>query len=395
MSAAPLAWPRPPLILGETERLAVALDPAEAAALRACPLVDVTPAWQPGRYVLTARALVGRAVLPRRWLSVRPKTPVANLFAMLAATARLPRWEDAGTGHADSDDFLAGLARLYGAALAAYLASSPRRASVDVIEAAPVVRGKLLLAPTLRQPPSARHRPITRRGLWSLDTPAHRLLKRATRIARDLVPTDAARRGLDVALTKLADVADIDATEDLFDRLTLSRLDAPAGSALALARWLVVGVAPALEAGHRTLPTFSLDLGRLFEAFVAHLITDGLPDARVTAQRPTPLDRARRVWLRPDLVVARAGRPAVVLDTKYKLAAIPDPADLYQLTTYCQALGIGHGVLVYPAPTPTAPLVLRGGVTLHSLSLDLGVSPAAFPATCAAFVASVRRLSDG
>lgn len=395
MSAAPQAWPRPPLVLRETERLEAALDTAEVAALRACPLVDVAPAWQPGRFTLTARSLIGRAALPRRWLAVQPKTPAANLFAMLAATARLPRWADTGTGHADSDDLLAGLARLYGDALAAYLASGPRRTAVDVVEVAPIVRGKLLLAPTLRQPPSARHRPVTRRGTWSLDTPLHRLLKRAARIARDLAPTDATRRGLDVSLAQLAETSDLDADDSVFDRLTLSRLDAAAWPALGLARWLVAGMPPGQAAGRRPFPTFSLDLSRLFEAFVAHLVTDGLPDARVTAQRAAPLDRDRRVWLRPDLVVARAGRPALVLDTKYKLAAAPDPADLYQLATYCQALGVAHGVLVYPAPSVAPPLALHGGVTLHSLGLDLAAPPAAFPAACQAFVASVRSLTDG
>ncbi|MCW5880550.1 MAG: hypothetical protein KIS91_06420 [Anaerolineae bacterium] len=395
MSAVPQVWTRPPLVLREAERLDAALDPAEVAALRACPLVDVAPAWTPGHYTLTARALVGRAALPRRWLAVQPKTPVPNLFAMLAATARLPRWSDALTAHSGGDDLLAGLVHLYAAALADYLAGGPRRATVDMVEAAPVVRGKLLLAPTLRQSPSLRHRPITRRGAWSLDTPAHRLLKQAARIAQGLALTDAVHRGLDVSLARLVDVADVDTAEDAFDRLTLSRLDGPALPALNLARWLVAGVTPTLAAGRRLFPAFCFDVGHLFEAFVAHLVTDGLSDARVTAQRHTPLDRDQRVWLRPDLVVTRAGRPVVVLDTKYKLAATPDTPDLYQLATYCQALGVTHGVLVYPAPATTPPLVLQGGVTLHSLSLDLGVSPAALPAACAAFVEAMRCLAQG
>ncbi len=394
MSAVPQVWPHPPLVLREAERLDAALDQAEVAALRACPLVDVAPAWTSGIYTLTARSLVGRAALPRRWLAIQPKTPVPNLFAMLAATARRPRWADALTGHAAGDDVLAGLARLYAAALADYLAGGPRRMLVDIVEAASVVRGKLLLAPTLRQPPAARHRVVTRRGVWSLDTPAHRVLKQAARIAIDLTPADAVRRGLDVSLAWLADVADVGATEEAFDRLTLSRLDAPALPALNLARWLVAGVTPSLDVGRRPFPAFCLDVGRLFEAFVAHLVTDGLPDARVTAQRAAPLDRDRQVWLHPDLVVARAGRAVVVLDTKYKHAA-PDSADLYQLATYCQALGVPHGVLVYPAPIAAPPLVLQSGVTLHSLALDLGVSPTAFPATCAAFVASVDKLAQG
>lgn len=394
MSAVPRAWTRPPLVLRETARLDVTLDPAEVVALRACPLVDVAPAWEPGLYILTARSLIGRAALPRRWLAVQPKTPARNLFAMLAATAHLPRWVDALTGHADSDDALAGLVRLYADALADYLADGPRRATVDVVEAAPLVRGKLLLAPTLRQPLSARHLPVTRRSVWSLDTTAHRLLKQAARVAVDLAPTDATRRGLDMSLAYLADVADVDATEDAFDHLSLTRLDAPILPALNLARWLVAGVTPALDVGPRPLPAFSLDVGRLFEAFVAHLAADGLPDTCVAAQRAAPLDRDQRVWLRPDLVISRAGRPVVVLDTKYKLDAVPDSTDLYQLATYCQALGAAHGVLVYPAPTAAPPLALQGGVTLHSLSLDLGVPPAAFPTTCAAFVTSVRHLTE-
>ena len=397
------------IILTENSRReGVALDADEADALRRSGLVEIMPAWEPGHYSLTARPVVGRIALPRRSVALQPKAPLANLFTMLARLAGQPHLhvsDDALADYAEGDAALLGLVDLYLQALDAYLVAGLRRRPTPVTEATPFVRGKLLLTPTLRQPPARRHHPITRRTEWSADTLVNQLLKQAACVAHQTLSTNHLRpptthhplfalsRRLDLALDQLHVVADTRHQETAFDRVHLNRLEGDAAPALVLARWLVAGCAPALDPGGRPFPVFWLDVARLFEAFVAHLLADELPNARVTAQRTLPLDQAEQVSLRPDVVVQRRGGLPLVLDTKYKLPGPPQPGDLYQLLTYCQALGSAHGGLVYPAPTSTTPLVVRqSGLTVHALALDLGTPPADFGAACATFLAHVEAL---
>jgi 5-methylcytosine-specific restriction enzyme subunit McrC len=416
-----------PISLVEGSKLdSVLLTGEEVATLRQSGLVEVAPAWEPGHYTLTARPVVGRIPLPTRSLMILPKTPVSNLFAMLAHTAGqphlLPEASLSATGFGEGDQVLLGLADMYAQMLDQYLASGAVRRSVTVTEATPYVRGKLLLAPTLRQPPARSHLPITRHTEWSVDNLVNQLLKQAARVAlavskssattlappslegKSLPPRkrgeagglgQSAARRLDRALYLLHEVADTTLSEAAFEQVALNRLETGAAPALALARWLIAGSAPALDSGSRPFPALWLALAHLFERFVACLLRDELRDTRVLPQRSTPLDQAGQVALRPDLILQRDGCPPLVLDTKYKLPGPPVPADLYQLVTYCQALGASHGVLVYPAPTDTPAMVVRqSALTLHALALDLGATPADFSTVCAAFVARVRTLVD-
>ena len=310
---------------------------------------------------------------------------------MLAWTTGLPDLTPDLTGYAEGEPVLAGLADLYAQALDRALQDGPPRRLASVTEAAPVVRGKVLLAPTLRQPPARQHKPVTRRAEWRVDTPVNQLLKQAARVALTLDPPTPARRRLDHALTLLSDVADTSHTETAFEQLVPTRQEEGVGPALALARWLITGAAPALDVGERLFAVFRLDLARLFEQFVAALLQTRLAEAQVWPQRGVPLDQAGQFVVRPDLVVEREGQPPLVLDTKYKSPTPTDPADIYQLLTYCQALGARRAALVYPVPVDTPPLdTVAGEVTLAFLGLDLGAPPAQFADVVDAFVARVR-----
>ena len=384
------------LVEGE-RRESVSLSPDEVAALRASDLADVAPGWEVGQYTLTARALVGHIVLPTRQVVVRPKIPLANVFAMLARAAGEVRTTAEDATFAEGEPILAGVADLYAGALDALLAAGGVREAVDVTEETPFVRGKLLLAATLRQPPARRHLPVTRRNAWSMDTPLNQLLKQAARLPLGLNLPWHTRARLERAVAEMDEVADTTQPLDAFERVRLTRQTGGARPALVLARWIVLGCAPSLDAGPHAFPAFRLDLARLFEEFVAALVQeeiagDGL---RVTAQPLLPLDEAGDVPLRPDLVVWRRGQPRLVLDTKYKLPGPPQPDDLYQLLTYCHALGAPTGGLVLPTPATGAPLVVRQtGVVLHALGVDLGAPPAAFPAACRKLTDSIHALVE-
>src|SRR5205085_10717831 len=59
-----------------------------------------------------------------------------------------------------------------------------------------------------------------------------------------------------------------------------------------------------------------------------------------------PADGRPPVEMRPDVTLHHDGRPAVVVDAKWKRSPATD--DLYQMLAYCAGLGVGRAVLVYP-----------------------------------------------
>ncbi|MFN8485891.1 MAG: hypothetical protein U0768_22850 [Anaerolineae bacterium] len=384
------------IVLVEGERREdVPLTPDEVATLRACDLADVAPGWSVGRYAVTARRLVGHVPLPDRRLVVRPKAPLANVFAMLARTAGVLKTAPTLTALGEGEPILAGVADLYARTLDALLSRGGVRALVAVTEESPFVRGKLLLGQTLRKPPSRRYPPTILRSDWTADTLCNQLLKQAARALLGRAMPRETRRLLERALLDFAAVADTDHPIDAFERVDPLRRHADAAPALALACWVLLGCAPSLEPGRHPFPAFRLDLARLFEEFVAALLSEALDadGVRVAAQPLLPLDEAGDVPLRPDIVLHVQGAPRVVLDTKYKLPGPPRPDDLYQILAYCHALGAPVGGLVFPTETAAPPLVVRQtGVTVHALGLDLGASPDRFADACRALTDSIDAL---
>jgi 5-methylcytosine-specific restriction endonuclease McrBC regulatory subunit McrC len=144
---------------------------------------------------------------------------------------------------------------------------------------------------------------------------------------------------------------------------------------------------------------------RLFESFVTARLRAGLAPSglRVVAQRHDYLDEARRVGIRPDVLVYPTGSPApvLVLDAKYR--RLPAGAehdlsrDLYQVSAYLDRYQLRRGVLVYPQfeAAEQTELRLRGTPKqLHVATLNLAAPTVAeFERHCAALTAQVARLA--
>jgi 5-methylcytosine-specific restriction enzyme subunit McrC len=84
------------------------------------------------------------------------------------------------------------------------------------------------------------------------------------------------------------------------------------------------------------------------------------------------LDEADSVRIVPDLVWFGSDRkPLIVIDAKYKATEEARRADLYQIVSYCRAMGVAQGVLVYADVDETRLVVRDGGPTVHVLRLAI------------------------
>jgi 5-methylcytosine-specific restriction enzyme subunit McrC len=123
---------------------------------------------------------------------------------------------------------------------------------------------------------------------------------------------------------------------------------------LQLCRLLAEALSPGC-AGPGQAPAFLLDLDRLFESYLTRQVREAFAGAEPgVAVQPTHVIAAAQPGqpdfvLRPDLVLARQGRPACVIDAKWKVLPRLLTDDLYQITAYCTALAAPWGVLVYPS----------------------------------------------
>jgi len=136
---------------------------------------------------------------------------------------------------------------------------------------------------------------------------------------------------------------------------------------------------------------FTVPMDRVFEDFVQTMLKERLSHAGldVIAQKRfklTPFatvvgtgEVLEGIEMRPDVVVEWGGKTLAVADVKYKktddIGSFKQP-DIYQLFTYCSALGVQRGLLIYadsqPHITQRVDLPVSGGhIDIDTISINL------------------------
>jgi 5-methylcytosine-specific restriction enzyme subunit McrC len=230
------------------------------------------------------------------------------------------------------------------------------------------LRGKLLMAPHLRQNISRADRFFTEHDEFSINRPENRLLH-ATLLRVLLLSASQANQQLARELRFVfADVPVSEQTRSDFQRVRLGRGMAYYADALAWARLILDEETPLTGAGRHTAPSLLFPMEAVFEAFVAkHLVLQVSRPLTVKVQaRSHHLVRHRdQNWfrLKPDMLIRDADCDVLVLDTKWKLLDSLkangsekyglSQGDFYQLQAYGQSYldGKGDVVLIYPKTT--------------------------------------------
>jgi 5-methylcytosine-specific restriction enzyme subunit McrC len=227
------------------------------------------------------------------------------------------------------------------------------------------LRGKLLMAPHLRQNLCRADRFFTEHDEFSTDRPENRLLHAALRRVLMLSRSQANQQLARELHFVFADVPTSTQPRCDFQRVRLDRGMAYYADALAWARLILDEESPLTGTGGHRAPSLLFPMEAVFEAFVAQHLARQLarPLLLKTQARSRHLVRHREQnWFRlqPDLLIRDSGRDALVLDTKWKLldglkANGTDkyglsPGDFYQLQAYGQNYLDGQGdvILIYP-----------------------------------------------
>ena len=394
-----------PIVLSEYEERLVDLGPADAEFIqtRLGGRIAVGRTLRGGGYLLNPRQHVGVATLPSGLrLECRPKVPARNLFLLLALAYDLPDpFLDLPAELGQVDDVLAFAAARFATLLEDQLDRGLYRAYIDAEENLTMVRGRIAVAEDIRRNAILRHRTYCRYGDYDWDVPENRVLRQVVRLLATWGFPGSLRRRLAILDAALAEIMPGRLVAADLDRFVYGRLTAAYQSLHRLCRLFLDVSSPSEASGSFPFDAYFIDMNRLFEAVVARVLADRAPSGvDVAAQRTLHLDRAGVVPIRPDVLLRRGGRAALVLDSKYKRLEHGEHrnADLYQMVAYCTALGIDRGMLVYPrhlATVAATVAIQHSAMRILESSLDLSLAPPAFAAACDALAAQALDLATG
>ena len=345
-------------------------------------------------YYLTPGSVIGAFESGGLSVSIRPKLAIDRVLFLAAYAMGAFKLRD-------MDRFSSADARTLVEAMALALAAAARRAFAGGLihgyrteeEAAHTVRGRIRIDEQIRRRFGVPVPIEVRYDEFTDDVTANRLVKAAAaRLGRLRLSLKRSREGLHWIAARLENVSLVE-----FPATAVPEV-------VALARLaLRHGSFEAARGGVRA-QGFLIDMNRVFQDFVTQALRESLRlPAHVfrseTAIKPTFLDEAERIRLKPDLSWWESGTCIFVGDAKYKRIVddrVPN-ADLYQLLAYATALDLPGGLLIY-AEGETAPathMVRYAGKRLEVAALDLSGSPAQLLARIDVLSEQVRALRRG
>ncbi|MET8728973.1 restriction endonuclease [Streptomyces parvus] len=346
-----------------------------------------------GHWLLRAGSSVGAVRVPGGpVVRIMPKTPVGRLFFLLGFSLDPARaWRASREGSIDTgghEDVVPALAHAVERQIDAALRLGVLQGYRTVEESALFVRGRIREADQVRRH-FGRTPPVEiSYDAYTADTAENRILRSAVeRLLRLPGVTAPVRRLLARQRLRLADALPLVPGREL-PRWQPSRLNSRYRPALRLAEAVLRGTSPEHRppgADPLSIHGFLLDMNKLFEDFVTVGLREALREHGLTArmQDAHHLDTAKRVGIRPDLVVRSGdGRaPVAVVDAKYKVEKADGllNADLYQALAYATVLGLPEAHLIYAAGREPVRVheVHGAGVRLFQHTLDLSRPPAA------------------
>lgn len=349
----------------------------EARSLHSSKVATVSPGQVTGTYDIRVGNVVGTMSLGDLQITIQPKLPVQTVMWLLSESGVDPRWREEVAALA-STDIVEVLTRLYMRELDLIFQRGLSSGYRQLETADVVLRGRLRL-----------HEQIGRRfGLlypleiqyeeFDRNTPENRTLLSAALVLEHILRDGGSSLATDVS-RRMPLFAGVDAlTAGGFRPPTrLSRLNEHYADALAIAGLILDGVGLSEEYGAHAGRGIIFPMWKVFERFVARVLTRHVEDRTVDAQYSTRLfvDGRPSVQLRPDIVISRGSSITDVIDTKYKNAD-PSSADLHQMCAYAAVLGVTDVTLLYAERIQSQTLTIAGsGVRVHLKGVDLNEEP--------------------
>lgn len=362
------------------------LSPETVAALSASRVFKIEQ-LDDGRHVIELtgnRTTVGAGTFGDATVIVKPKIQVKRILFLLAY-ARNPGWQDELVGLEETPSLVAALAYAFVDRVERVLAGGVLQGYVPVERSLTVLRGRLREQQQLRQHHGLPVPLAVRFEDHTVDILENRLLQTAAqRLLRTPGVPDRVRGRLErLSRRSLASVTALDCGSTP-PTWAPTRLNHRYRAVLPLAEVVIRGGSLDQAPGTVPLNGFFFDMEKVYEDFVTVALTEALHPhgGWCRPQDRHPFDASGLITLVPDLVWRVDQQPVAVIDAKYKArkesrqVGIPKE-DIFQMFTYCGAIGATDGHLVYAKGETAVDTyeVERAGITIHVHVLDLDTAP--------------------
>jgi 5-methylcytosine-specific restriction enzyme subunit McrC len=326
------------------------------------------------RWKLTSLGYVGHIPLsPEVALSLQPKVPLGNLFAMLEYAYNLKSFRFLeGWSHCHSlDDFYERLADILARRILDRTRQGLYRTYIDKTERLTFLRGRLDISHQICRPwdikPKCHFQEQTadiednQILLWTLRQITHHGITRET-VSNTVRRAYRALHGT---------ISLVPCQGRTCQGRTYNRLNEDYQTLHALCRFFLDQTGPSLQQGDRRMLPFLVNMNKLFESFVAawlqahHREVLTPRDLQLKVQERVHLSTEHAIHFDIDLVLAdiASGNTRYVLDTKYKAPKSPSTSDVQQAIAYAETKDTTEAVLVYPQaleqPLNTRPNKIR------------------------------------
>ncbi len=338
-------------------------------------MVEPPSAFNQFRWKITPQGIVGTLpISPNQFFLISPKSPIANLFGMIAVVYRIDLRFFQGVYQCRS---LPEFFDLLAATLAEKSLSRCRqglyKSYLPRHNRPPAIRGKLNLRQTIvapwQIPPYCFYQEA------STDIRHNQILVYALELAAKNPATSPKVRGIAGkafrALSGYATSVPITTTEA--GQLSYNRLNRNYEPLHALCRFILDHASPALASGDDAMLPFLIDMNRLYERFVTAWLKQQLPPPwRVEAQEVVRKGAGGQLHFQIDLTIYDGdNRPHMVLDIKYKNDVRPQQSDIQQIIAYAQVKECAQAALIYPLSFETPLDVQLRGLHLRSIPFRL------------------------
>ncbi|MBL7989430.1 MAG: restriction endonuclease [Chlorobi bacterium] len=330
------------------------------------------------QWVLKPQGWVGSIVVDAELcVMLQPKTPVANIFGMLGYAYQLNSFLlfDGAATFATIDEMFQQLATIFAKRVIHRARLGLHRQYLERDQQSVAIRGRIDLPENWRAP--HRHPPTSRFQERTADCKDNQIIAFTLQtLARHRLGQDASG-AVRTALHRFA--GGLTPTpfhpSDCTNR-HYTRLNQDYQLLHALCRFFLEHSGPTHQLGDRTMLPFLVNMGRLFELFVAQWLLAHLPaQYRLATQERVVVDAAGAFPIVLDMVIynATSGQPLLLLDTKYKIADSPSPDDLQQVVAYSVARGCPNAVLIYPTqlPRPFNGYYGQSQVAIRTVAFDI------------------------
>lgn len=224
------------------------------------------------------------------------------------------------------------------------------------------IKGKVMLTQNIKKNAMNKSRVYCKYDEFTENNMFNGILKKATDYLVGLVRDNRIRNEINIIRNILGDVDDIFISQDTLMNFKINRKNERFKESFTLAKLILLNSSMDKSVGKDNGFSILFEMNYLYEEYIGILIKEVLEDTIITVNTQekskylliNAINNRNEVALKPDIVIYESHDAKVIIDTKWKAAAIENrevysQSDIYQMYAYITTYqSCGKCILLYP-----------------------------------------------